>query len=161
MLIGSRSRRAWVVAVWLSVLLPAALLARQRKLEDYRSPAVYDGLYYCGTDEYDPRALVLSWDGSPVTPKANEPDAPTKPGFYLSYEEPYEFDVIKVVRRSVYFRTRARGGVSYIFVGTAGWRINDMVEPSDVPFIKGTLTQCKNGRALKKEKVEFSHAVVL
>lgn len=155
---------AWVAVVWLSLLLPAALTACQsaRKSSRYEKPAVYGGLFYLVNprDDFDPRALVISYDDGPIPPKANEPEAPTEPGFYLTYEERCEFERIEVIRRSVYFMTRRRGGVSYGFVGTAGWEVHpDLGVP--VPFIKGTLTKFKNGRVLKKERVKFAHAVIL
>jgi hypothetical protein len=74
----------------LTVLFSAsAVSANTPKISSpyFAHPADYDGLYYLVNNprRYTEGALVLSHSGEPIPPKANEPSAPTLPGFYTSY----------------------------------------------------------------------------
>jgi len=154
-----------IVILLICLLNPLALGLNQQKRRfssKYVKPSV-GGLFYAadGLDKYDLRALVISYDDQPIEPKANDPDAPTIPGFYPSDNERYDFEHIEVIRKRVYFRTRSVRGISYEFSGTSGKEFIVDFDPSvPVPFIKGTLTKLKNGRAVKRERVKFGHAVI-
>lgn len=131
----------------------------------YKNPTVYDGLYYVVSsnlsNEFEEGALVLSYNDKPIGPKANDPDSPTIHGFYLSYKERFDFERVEVSDRKFNFKTRRASGVSYAFVGISGREIDPNFDSSTpIPFIKGRLTKCRNGKVVKKEKVKFSHAVI-
>ena len=129
----------------------------------YVDPAVYDGLFYVVSGDWrnDLRALVISYSDNPIGPKANDPDAPTIPGFYPSPGKRFDFANVAVVRKKVTFKTKTIGGVSYVFSGETGEEVVKGFDPSVlVPFIKGSLVTLKSGKIVKREKVKFGHAVI-
>jgi len=151
----------------------ASVIANQepRFSSKYENPATYGGLFYVvrssggyvidSADQYDERALVISYDDEPIEPKPNDPDAPTLPGFYLSYKVRFEFERVEVIGNKVYFKTRSIGGVTYEFKGISGEEVIPNFNPSiRVPFIKGILIRLKNGEVMSKEEIKFGHAVV-
>jgi hypothetical protein len=154
-----------VILALCALLPPPPALAAQgpRYASKYVNPAVYDGLFYIagGPDKDGIRALVLSYDDRPIEPKANDPSAPTVPGFYPSYGERHDFERVEVIGKRVYFKTRRVGGVSYEFSGVAGEAVIPNFDPSiPVPYIRGTLTKLRNGKAVRRERVKFGHAVI-
>jgi hypothetical protein len=157
------SRIMWLKAVGVGLcllLLIAPVFAdqAQRLSSRYEKPAVYDGLYYSKSSQW---ALVLSYTDKPIPPKENDPGAPTKPGFYPSDKDRYDFQRVEVIGDKVYFKTRGVNGISYEFVGKTGSEIIPDFDPSTpVPFIKGVITTLKNGKPVNKERIRFSHAVI-
>jgi len=152
----------------LSCLLPPATTGnpkhQQRFSSKYEKPAMYGGLFYVvgSSDNVEERSVVISYDDKPIEAKANDPDAPTIPGFYLSNKQRYDFERIEVIESSVYFKTHIIEGVSFEFSGTLGEEIVPTFDPSiAVPFIKGALTTVRNGKVVKKEEIMFGHAVVV
>ena len=115
----------------------------------YKNPQA-EGLYFVETSNADDhRVLVLSSNNKPIPPKANEPEAPTVPGYYLSYKKRLAFEKVEVISRKVYFKTRSVGGISYEFRGRAGKEIDPNFDPSvPIPFIKGILTKLKKGKII-------------
>jgi|SRR5262245_86166 len=147
----------------ITLIAPVVSHQAQRPSSRYERPAVYDGLYYVvgDTDKFHGSALVLSYNDKPIPPKANDPDAPTRPGFYLPDKDRYDFQRVEVIDKKVYFKTRSVGGVSYEFVGNSGEEIIPNFDPSTrVPFIAGEITTLKNGKLVNKERIKFSHAVI-
>lgn len=157
------SRIMWLNAVGVGLcltLLIAPVFANQaqRPSSRYEKPAVYDGLYYGKSGEW---ALVLSYNDKSIPPKENDPDAPTKPGFYPSGKERYGFQRVEVIGDKVYFKTLSVRGISYEFVGKTGSQIVPDFDPSTpIPFIEGVITTLKNGKPVNKEEIKFSHAVI-
>jgi hypothetical protein len=150
----------------LALLLAVTSVSAQqvpRYSSRYKSPVIYGGLFYVVKssipNEDDQRALVLSFNNKPIEPKANDPDAPTIPGFYLTFKDRYDFEKVEIIRRKVYFKTRPVGGISYKFVGISG-NESDPDFDIPIPFIKGKLTKVKHGKVTKREHVKFSHAVI-
>jgi hypothetical protein len=153
-------------------LLAVPLLAQHEPQfsSGYVRPAAYGGLFYVQRhggitidpeDGFDPRALVLYYDNKPIEPKSNDPDAPTIPGFYLSYTVRLDFEKVEVIRKNVYFKTRIVGGVNYEFSGVMGMERLPKPRPSlRVPFIKGTLTKLTNGKISSQEEIKFVHAFI-
>ena len=132
----------------------------------YENPTIPDGLFHvergsggyvmCPFEGYDERALVLSYDGKAIVPKANDPDALTIPGFYLSPGVRLHFERVEVLGRKVYFRTRNVNGVSYEFSGASGEEIINASDPlTPVPFIKGILTKSRDGKLESEEEIKF------
>jgi hypothetical protein len=147
----------------ISLIAPVIAQQAQRPSSRYERPAVSDGLYYVAgdTDKCHECALVLSYNDRPIPSKANDPGAPTRPGFYLSEKDRYDFQRIEVIGEKVYFKTRSVRGISYEFVGNSGEEIIPDFDPSTpVPFIAGEITTLKNGKLVNKEKLKFSHAVI-
>jgi len=95
-------------------------------------------------------------------PKANEPDAPTVPGYYLSYTIRLTFSKVEVISKKVYFKNRSVSGMSYEFRGTAGEEIDpEFDDTTPIPFIKDIMTKFKRGKIIKTEKIKFDRAVIL
>jgi hypothetical protein len=118
-----------------------------------------EGLYYLdgGHNSVDETSLVITRDGEAIPPKANDPDAPTLPGFYVSGTR-YRFTSHRVSMRSVVFRTVSVGGVSYRFTGSVGRE--DVESIKNVPYVIGTLTTTKHGKTVRQKR-RFVHAVIL
>ncbi len=126
----------------------------------YKNPQA-EGLFFVeSSDANDSRALVLSSNNKPIPPKANEPDAPTVPGYYLSYTKRVAFEKVEVIGRKVFFRTRSVGDIIYEFRGTAGKDIDSEFN-KPIQFTKGTMTKLKKRKIVKSVKMSFNHAVVL
>jgi hypothetical protein len=159
-------KKSAVVAVGLCPIVLLTLVAASQRpspSSKYVNPAVYDGLFYVVSGDWrsNTRALVLSYSDNPIEPKANDPDAPTIPGFYPSREKRFDFERVEVVRNKVYFKTRGVEGISYVFSGTSGKAGIRNFDPTIlVPFIRGSLVTLRNGKAIKSEKVKFGHAVI-
>jgi hypothetical protein len=151
-LIRNRALMAFV----LTIPVPTALISHQteKNCSSFRS-----GLYYGGWDkEGNDFAFVISPDGRPIPPKANDPDAPTKPGFYEG-EQRFDFSTSRVSPRGFSFRTVAINGKAFSFKGQFGCEAVDVIP--EVPYLEGELTEMRNGRVVRKKKIHFGHAVVL
>jgi len=112
------------------------------------------GLYYL-----DPQtALVISRDGRPIEPKANDPGAPTLPGFHVGSRY-FRFAASHFTDRTFSFRTERINGTEYSFIGSFGHE--DVDEIPDVPFLAGTLIERHSGQRVSKKPVHFGHAVIL
>jgi hypothetical protein len=151
-------------SVVLAVLCFAGSVPAQQKprfSSKYVRPATYGGLFYVYRDKglIIPRALVLSYDDRPIEQKPNDPDAPTNPGFYLSYTEGFEFERVEVIGKRVYFKTRPTEDVSYEFSGLFGTKTDRSFSPP-IPFIEGTLTKLKKQKIVSQEKIKFIHAFI-
>jgi hypothetical protein len=117
------------------------------------------GLYYADCDkEPDCPALVISSDGTPIPPKANDPDAPTQPGLHVS-QRLFPFAWSEFSSQGFAFRTDRVGHTAYFFRGRFGRENVDII--SDVPYLAGVLTERRNGRVVSKKKVHFGHAVII
>ena len=166
MLIRLPFKKSAVVAVGLSPIVLLTLVAASQRpshSSKYVNPAVYDGLFYVVSGDWrsNTRALVLSYSDNPIEPKANDPEAPTMPGFYPTPERRFDFERVEVVRKKVYFKTRSVDGVSYVFYGISGQTVVRNFDPTiRVPFIRGTLVTLKNGKTMKSEHVKFGHAII-
>jgi hypothetical protein len=149
-----------IFGIALILLLSFVAVGQQSRFSSkYKKPQA-EGLFFVESpDENDSRALVLSSNNKPIPPKANEPDAPTVPGYYLSYTKHLPFEKVEVIGKNVYFKTRKVGGVSYEFRGTAG-KENDPEFAEPIQFIKGTMTKFKRGKIVKTLKIKFNHAVI-
>jgi hypothetical protein len=132
----------------------------------YENPAAPDGLFHAVRrsgwlttdtwDGYDERALVLSYDEKPAGPQGDSPEAPTRPGFYLTRQLRFDFERVEVIGRKVYFRTHGVAGVRYEFSGSTGEEvIPDSAPPVRVHTIKGTLTRSKGGEVMAVEEIKF------
>jgi len=118
------------------------------------------GLYYAVTNDAksDQVMLVISPDGRPISPKANDPDAPTQPGLHIG-EQHYPFAWSRLSSKGFSFRTVSMNGVGFSFNGRFG---REQVESiGDVPYLAGTLAEIRNGRLIQKKTVHFGHAVIL
>jgi len=144
-----------------ALIAPVTAHQAQRPFSKYARPAVSDGLYYVsrGADKFYGGALVLSYNDKPIPPQANDPDAPTRPGFYLPDNDRYDFQRVEVIDKKVYFKTSSVGGVSYEFFGNSG-KESDPNFDIPIPFITGEITTLKNGKPVNKEKIRFSHKVI-
>ena len=98
------------------LVTPLTAQQQTRFSSKYIRPFSYDGLFYVRRGDgvimdaeagYDPRALVLSYNNEPIDQKPNDPDAPTRPGFYLSYSARFDFERVEVVGKKVAFKTRS------------------------------------------------------
>lgn len=157
----SKILKSFGFGVALILILSFVAVGQQSRFSSkYKNPKA-EGLFFVeSSDVDDSRALVLSSNNKPIPPKANEPDAPTIPGYYLSYTKRLPFSKVEVIGKKVYFKTRSVGGVSYEFRGTAGAEIDpEFTDP--IQFIKGTMTKFKRGKVVKTQKLKFGHAVVL
>lgn len=118
------------------------------------------GLYYAAANDAksDVITLVISPDGKPIPPKANDPDAPTQPGLHIG-EQNYPFASSRLSSKGFSFRTVSMNGVVFSFNGRFG---RERVESiGDVPYLAGTLVETRNGRLVQKKTVHFGHAVIL
>lgn len=134
----------------------------------YENPAVSGGHFSVtnGLDDFvmdpqrtnDERALNLSYDNVPPELKADGPDAPTLPGFYLSSKVRVPFERVEVIGRSVYFKTISVGGVRYEFSGLSGEETSPTMDASTkVPFIKGILSTLRDEKLEREEEIKFRH----
>ena len=157
----SKILKSFSFRVALILMLSFVAVGQQSRFSSkFKNPKA-EGLFFVeSSNEWDSRALVLSSNNKPIPPKANEPDAPTVPGYYLSYTKRLAFQKVEVIGKKVYFKTRSVSGVIYEFRGTAGAEIDpEFTDP--IQFIKGTMTKFKRGKIVKTEKIKFGHAVIL
>ena len=139
-----------------AILLPVALAGQQ---ERKHCSDFLHGLYYGSWDNKGSNlAFVVSPDGHPIPPKENDPDAPTKPGFYEGQQR-FDFASSRFSPQSFSFRTIDIDGRTFSFSGRFGCEAVE--EIPDVPYLEGELTELKNGRVVHKKKIHFGHAVVL
>lgn len=118
------------------------------------------GLYYVSSkDGSDDRGLVISADGKEIPEKANDPEAATIPGFYLSRDKRFDFEEIEIVGKNIYFKTRESDGIYFEFRGVFGEEIEPNIEQL-VPFLDGKLRRVENGKLLIDETVRFGHAII-
>ena len=154
--LGRSLSTLWAFVACISVLAgPVAASAPQK-----RRWLDTEGLYYFddGAGGRVEIALVITRDGRPIPPKANDPDAPTLAGLYVSGER-FRLHSFKVTSKRVSFRTFNVGGVSYSFDGKVGREDVDVIE--DVAFLVGTLVKSVRGRVVERRKARFAHAVIL
>jgi len=117
------------------------------------------GLYYGDCDEEpDCPALVISDDGKPIPPKANDPGAPTLPGLHVG-QRLFPFAWSRLSPQGFSFRTARVGHTVYSFQGRFGRGDVDVI--SAVPYLAGVLTEMRDGRVLLRKKMHFGHAVIL
>lgn len=166
------TRVACIAGLYLLISAASVFASQEPRFSSkYENPAIYGGLFYVvrssggyvidSADGYDERALVISYNDEPIERKPNDPDAPTLPGFYLTYKVRFDFERVEVIGKKVYFKTRGIGGVSYEFKGISGEEVIPNFNPSiRVPFIKGILTRLRDGKVMSKEEIKFGHAVV-
>jgi hypothetical protein len=160
-------RNILLVALLLaSLCMPVSAQNPARFSSTYKRPATNDGFFYVqrhrgiimdAEDGFDPRALVLSYDNKPLADASKIPDAPTVPGFYLTYAAPFGFERVQVVGSKVYFRTRTIAGVYYRFSGVIGSQRSPDASKL-LSYIKGVLTRVNNGRVMSQEEIKFVRA---
>jgi hypothetical protein len=161
------------ISIALMIVFFAAPLTAQRQPRfsgKYVRPVTYGGLFYVQRGDgiiidpeagYDPRALVPSYNNKSVDHKPNDPDAPTHPGFYLSYAARFDFERVEVIGKQVHFKTHTIAGVYYRFSGVMGTeRMTNFDHSAQVPFIKGVLTRINNRKVVSQESIKFVHAVI-
>jgi hypothetical protein len=117
-----------------------------------------EGLYYLSAKQnnQDLWAFVITRHGETISPKENDPDAPTKPGFYIGAQH-YRFIKYSVTRKLVSFETVKIAGRSFRFQGTV--RHRTVCDIENIPELRGQLVEI-NGSTQKRNPVRFSHAVV-
>jgi hypothetical protein len=145
-----------VVPMLVAILLPLAVVGQ--KEEQHCSDYLY-GLYYGSWDNRgSDLAFVISPDGKPIPPKANDPEAPTQPGFYVG-EQRFKFASSRFSPQGFSLRTNSVNGTMFSFHGRFGCEQVD--EIPEVPYLEGELKETRNGRVVRIQKVHFRHAVVL
>lgn len=117
-----------------------------------------EGLYYLNAKQNhrDIWAFVITRHGQTIPQKENDPDAPTKPGFYLGSQR-YRFVNYSVTRTAVAFETVKINGRSFRFRGRV--RRGEVCGIENVPELRGQLIEIK-GATQHQTKVRFGHAVV-
>jgi hypothetical protein len=137
-------------------LLETAAVGQQSRRQNISD---FYGLYYADENSEENKfALVFSLDGRPIPPKANDPDAQTQPGLYIGQQR-FPFAWSHISSQGFSFRTARIGDSEYTFRGRFGREEVDIL--SGVPYLAGVLTQRRNGRVLRSNKVHFGHAVIL
>jgi hypothetical protein len=117
------------------------------------------GLYYADWDKDEASAsLVISPDGKPIPPKANDPDAPTQPGFYL-HNQRYAFASLKLSASEAAFTTKEMNALRFSFKGRFGREGVESIE--NVPYLEGTIAQTDSAGRTQTRKIHFGHAVIL
>jgi len=149
----------WIVGL---LLLAGASIIAGRAKEKPCADYLY-GLYYGDWGDQDndtvpSLAFVVSSDGKPIPPKANDLDAPTLPGFYAK-EKRYDFAWSKVSTKEISFRTKEIDGTAFSFQGRFGCESVHVIP--EVPYFAGELKEMRNGRLIRKKNLHFGHAVVL
>ena len=117
-----------------------------------------EGLYYLDAKQnyQDIWAFVITLNGRAIPPKENDPDAPTKPGFYIGTQH-FRFIKYSVTRKMVSFETVKIKGRSFRFQGMV--RRRTVCENENIPELRGQLVEI-NGSTKKQKNVRFGHAVV-
>ena len=129
-----------------------------QQAEKHCSDYLY-GLYYGAWDNQgSDLAFVISPDGKPIPPKGNDPDAPTKPGFYVSGVR-FEFTWSKFSSKGFSFRTKNINGLAFSLQGRFGCEGVDGIP--EVPYLEGELKESRNHRVVRRSKLHFGHAVIL
>jgi hypothetical protein len=133
-----------MVLIALTFLLQSAAIVQ---LPEIHNPSEFYGLYYAEGDnqETDFAALVISSDGKPIPPKANDPDAPTQPGLHIGQRR-FPFAWSRFSPQGFSFRTARVGDTEYSFHGRFGREQVDRI--SGVPYLVGVLTEMRKGRVL-------------
>ena len=152
---ASRRRAVLVLAIATAVASTTPIFAGQQT----GVPRDFYGLYYAEWKQpVDQAALVISSDGKPIPQKANDPDAPTLPGFYVD-DVRYPLTSSETTSQTFHFQTASVNRHQYSFQGRFG---RDNVEGiNDVPYLQGVLTEMKDGRVIGRRKMHFGHAVIL
>jgi hypothetical protein len=146
-----------LVLALLTTLMPLALDSQEP--EEHRSDYLY-GLYYGSWDNRgSDLAIVISPDGRPIPPKANDPSAPTKPGFYVG-EKWFEFASSQFSPKGFSFQSKSIAGKVFSFQGRFGCERVEEIE-GEVPYLEGELKEMQDGCQLRKKKLHFGHAAVL
>jgi len=147
---------SWIVPLLVALqfsLAPAGQQADKQSVDD-----LY-GLYYGDWDKQgSDLAIVISPDGQPIPPKENDPQAPTRPGFYVG-EQHFEFASSNFSPQGFSFRTRSVNGRVFSFRGRFGREQVDVIP--EVPYLAGVLAETQNRHIVRKKKIHFGHAVVL
>jgi hypothetical protein len=153
---STRYNGRWLMLIFVMLLVPLGLAAQ--KAEKQNIDALY-GLYYGDWDNPgSDLAIVISSNGLPIPPKANDPDAPTKPGFYIGQID-FEFESSEFSLHGFTFRTKKVNGTFFSFAGRFG-REQD-AEVGEVPYLEGELKEVRNDHVVRHKKVHFAHAVIL
>jgi hypothetical protein len=144
------------ILILATILMPLALVGQQE--EKHCSDFLY-GLYYGSwNDQESDLAFVISSNGQPIPPKANDPGAPTASGFYEG-ERHFKFASSQFSPQGFSFRTVGIDGKTFSFKGRFGCEEVDVIP--EVPYLEGELTEMRNGRVVRRKKVHFVHAVIL
>jgi|SRR5580704_492926 hypothetical protein len=148
------NNRIWIL-ILAAILIPLTLGGQQK--EKHCSDFQY-GLYYGSWDNQgSDLAFVISTNDQPIPPKANDPDAPTKPGFYKG-EQRFNFASSQFTPQSFSFRTVGIDGRTFSFRGRFGCEAVDVIP--EVPYLEGELTEMRNGHVVRKKKIHFGHAAI-
>jgi hypothetical protein len=149
------NNRVWI-AIFATIFLPLTLGGQQQQEKPCSN--YLQGLYYGSWDKQEGNlAFVISPDGQPIPPKANDEDAPTKPGFYEG-QRLFEFASSRFSSQGFTFRTIAIEGRTFSFNGRFGCEAVDVIP--EVPYLEGELTEARNGRVVRRKKIHFGHAVI-
>lgn len=145
--------------LFLSALILGMQSAALGQHPEKQKPEDYYGLYYASSnpDNLEIVALVISSNGQPIAPKANDPDAPTQPGLHVGQHR-FPFAWSRFSAKGFAFRTARIGDTEYAFRGHFGREQVDVI--SGVPYLEGELTEKRNGHVLLSRKVHFGHAVI-
>ena len=148
-----------LVLLFALVLVQASAVSATQQTHKQQTGDFY-GLYYAAWDspESNSVALVISPDGRPIAPKANDPDAPTQPGFHAGKSH-FHFKSSHLSSQGFSFRTVSLDRTEFSFRGRFGREQVDSI--SGVPYLLGVLTETRNGRVVRTKKLHFAHAVVL
>lgn len=117
-----------------------------------------EGLYYLDKKQNQNTiwALVITRYGRSIPPKENDPEAPTKPGLYVS-DQHYPFITYTVTRTQVSFQTNKIAGRSFRFRGTVHRVTTD--DFKKLPELRGQLVEL-NDTTQKQKNVRFGRAVI-
>jgi len=154
-----QNRILGLILLFAFVLVRVPPISASRQKQEEPADDLY-GLYYADWDgpESDPAALVISSDGKPIAPKANDPDAPTQPGFHMGQRH-FPFKTSRLSPQEFSFRTVSLDGTEFSFRGRFGREQVD--SESRVPYLLGVLTEMRDGRVVRTKKGHFAHALVL
>ncbi|MEZ5346674.1 MAG: hypothetical protein R2681_14070 [Pyrinomonadaceae bacterium] len=76
-------------------------------------------------------------------------------GYIFSNRKHFEFEIFQYANRTLSFSTYERAGIKYVFSGTYQ-RMKTSKTNENMAVLKGTLSKLRDGKPLKKSKVEFS-----
>ena len=146
-------------------LLTALSAARLNAQEIVVKPTGAQGAYWLVSPKpWFTRLLVLSKRNRELEKDDHDDSLPTLPGYYHRLREGDDFVRYALVSVSIRkgkstFISKAVKGQYFVFRGIWGTEDDESSGIDDVPYLKGTLFTYRNGVLVKKEKVNFSHAV--
>jgi hypothetical protein len=103
-------------------------------------------------------ALVISPNGEPIPRKQNDPDDPTRPGFYLD-DQRFAVASSEITAHGFEFRTDSVAGIEFCFRGSFGRE--DVEDIPAVPYLAGVLVERRHRRIVRKKTKRFARAVIL